>query len=95
MQITAASLPAIARYRWEYSGRKGFKFLFFALRDYTLLVLEYKVVATDHDFVLADMGCNSVCNDIVNLRVHLLVDKSALSGGRNNRVRHGVREVLL
>ena len=75
--------------------RECLKLLFLALRDHALLILKYEVVASDQDLILSDMGGNSVGNDIVNLRVHLLVDKSALSGGRNNRVRHGVREVLL
>ncbi len=74
--------------------RKIFKFFFFALRDFTLLVLKYKVVASDHDLVLTDMGCNSVSYNIVDLGVHLLVDKSALSGRCNDRIRHGMREVL-
>ena len=74
--------------------RECLKLLFLALRDHALLILKYEVVASDQNLILSDMGGNSMGHDIVDFGMHLLMDKPLLSGRRNYRVRHRVREVL-
>ena len=83
MQITAASLPAIARYRWEYSAGSASNFSSSALRDHALLILKYEVVASDQNLILSpDMGGNSMGHDIVDFGMHLLMDESFFFGCR-------------
>ena len=74
--------------------RERLEFFFLALRDHTLFILKDKVVASDQDFILTDVGRNSVGNDIVDFGMHLLMDKPLLSGRRNDRVRHRMREMF-
>ncbi len=94
MQITAASLPAIARYRWEYSAGSASNFSSSPSGTTHFSSSNTKVVASDQDLILSDMGGNSVGHDIVDFGMHLLMDKSFFFGCRNNRVRHGVWEML-
>ena len=74
--------------------RECLKLLFLALRDHALLILKYEVVASDQNLILSDMGGNSMGHDIVDFGMHLLMDESFFFGCRNNRVRHGVWEML-
>ena len=93
MQMTPASTPPMARYRWEYSGGNASNFRL-GRRDAATLVLKDKVLAADDGLLAANLAGDAVGDDVLHLAVHLVV-ADALRGGRtDDGVRHRVGVVL-
>ena len=95
LQMTPASTPPMARYRWEYSGGSASKFAALARRNAAPLVLKDKVLAADNGLLAADLAGNAVGDDVLHLAVHLVVADALCGGGLHDGVRHRVGVVLL
>ena len=75
--------------------RKCIKLRLTIRRNHTLLILKYEMMASDHDALTIDLACNSVCNDVLHFRVHLIVNKMSAQRLLNDCICHRVREMLL
>ena len=58
--------------------RKVLKFLHLIFRNHASLILEYKVMASDNDFMIIDGSGDSVSYNIVDFGMHLLVIQLAV-----------------
>jgi len=75
--------------------RQFIKCLFMLIRDDTLLIIKYKVMASDNNTLAIYISCNTVSYDIVNFGMHFFMDKFSVYCFFYNCICHGVREMFL
>lgn len=73
MQMTAASVPPTARYRWEYWGGRASNLVWILGQNYAALVLEDEVMTANDNLFTIDPAGNAVGHHIFHLGVALLV----------------------
>ena len=75
--------------------RQGIVPLLFPLRNGTVFVLKDKMGTPDDHTLAVDFADNTVGHNVLHLGVHFLMGQPPLPGGLDNRVGHGMGEMLL
>lgn len=95
MQMTAASSPAMHRYRWEYWRVERVEFLLLGGGDGTALVFKDEMRAADEDLFALDHAGELLRDDILHLRVVFLMLEILPLGLVDDGIGHRVRIMLL
>ena len=64
------------------------------IRDDTLLIIKYKVMASDNNTLAIYISCNTVSYDIVNFGMHFFMDKFSVYCFFYNCICHRMWEML-
>ena len=75
--------------------RKCFKLSDPRFSDRAFFIFEYKMMTSDHHAFSFDRGGNSMCNNIIDLAVHLFMLQPSFSGGFHNSLCHGMWKMFL
>ena len=75
--------------------RKLFKFIFLPFRYPALLIFKDKMIASDHHFVLINLGRNAMSHHIIHFTVHFLMGKPLFFGLGHHCICNGMWEVFL
>ena len=75
--------------------RQCIKFCLLTFRDHAFFIFKYKVGTSDHGTFLIDLRSDSVCNNVLDFAVHLVMFKITLLCSVCHCFCHGMREMLL